>query len=415
VARRRPEGTANRCPAPIATAAPLGGRQLSQAWIGGSPRAAVCHNPSPIARGRAEDTGIVVPRPKEEAGPPMKPELDVAYRTNLGTMWRGDSLELLGHLDDNSVNLILTSPPFALTFPKEYGNHPEDEYVAWFNDFAEQFRRILRDDGSLVIDLGGAWLPGSPTRSVYQFRLLLELVDKFEFHLAEDFYWFNRAKLPGPRQWVTLDRTRVKDAVNTIWWLSRTTAPKADNRRVLKPYSKAMLDLIASGKYNQGARPSEHRVGDKWARDLGGAIPPNVIETIEPEPTGAGAVVPDPLTIDEPDNMLDFGNNAANDNYHVFCRSNALRRHPARFPRRVPEFFVKFLTEPGDIVLDPFAGSNVTGEVADSLGRRWMSCELDDQYILGSLGRFDQSALRFGDALDPPAFEWPDTGQSKLL
>jgi DNA modification methylase len=107
-------------------------------------------------------------------------------------MWHGDSLDLLALLPDERVNLILTSPPFALTREKNYGNHPEDEYVAWFESFAEQFHRVLKDDGSLVVDLGGAWLPGSPTRSLYQHRLLINLVDKFEFHLAEDFYWFNR-------------------------------------------------------------------------------------------------------------------------------------------------------------------------------------------------------------------------------
>ncbi|MCU1460927.1 MAG: modification methylase [Acidimicrobiales bacterium] len=317
-------------------------------------------------------------------------------------MWLGDSLELLQHLDDGSINLILTSPPFALTFPKEYGNHPEDEYVAWFDPFAAEFKRVLANDGSLVIDLGGAWLPGRPTRSLYQYRLLVHLVDKHELHLAEDFYWFNRAKLPGPQQWVTVDRSRVKDAVNTIWWMSKTPIPKADNRRVLKPYSKDMLRLIKRGTYNDGARPSEHRIGKKWAKDRGGAIPPNVIETSYPEP----------------DNMLDFGNNAANDSYHVFCRSNDLRRHPARFPRQVPEFFVKFLTDVGDTVVDPFGGSNVTGAIAQSLDRRWLSCEIDKDYIVGSLGRFHRDDLRLAEGLDDrdlDAFAWPEPPAQQTL
>lgn len=310
-------------------------------------------------------------------------------------MWCGNSLDLLGHLDEGSVNLILTSPPFALTFPKEYGNHPEDEYLQWFEPFAVEFKRVLADDGSLVVDLGGAWMPGKATRSLYQYRLLIELVDKHEFHLAEDFYWFNRAKLPGPRQWVNVDRTRVKDAVNTIWWLSKTANPKADNRKVLKPYSRDMLRLIERGTYNDGDRPSEHHIGKNWARDLGGAIPPNVIEA----------------THAERDNMLDFGNNSANDAYHVFCRSNELKRHPARFPRQVPEFFIKFLTDEGDTVVDPFGGSNVTGAIAESLNRRWKSCEIDLDYITGSLGRFHLDEIRLDDALDAvdlTTFTWPD-------
>ncbi|MDP8993272.1 MAG: site-specific DNA-methyltransferase [Actinomycetota bacterium] len=353
----------------------------------------------------------------------MSLDIDVAYRTALGSMWLGDSLELLRQLDDASVNLILTSPPFALTFPKSYGNHPEDRYVAWFSEFAEQFIRLLTDDGSLVVDLGGAWLPGKPTRSLYQYRLLIHLVDKFEMHLAEDFYWFNRAKFPGPRQWATIDRTRVKDAVNNIWWLSKSAHPKADNRKVLKPYSKAMLKMIERGTYNDGHRPSEHHVGKKWARNLGGAIPPNVIETSE---TNNEMMTEDDVSeviglyFTEPDNMLDCGNNAANDSYHVFCRSNAFRRHPARFPRQVPEFFIKLLTDEGDLVIDPFGGSNVTGAVADGLGRRWMSCENDRDHVLGSIGRFHRDRLTATDALtgvDLDALHWPEppSSQSTLL
>jgi DNA modification methylase len=320
------------------------------------------------------------------------PELVEAYRTPLGSMWNGDSLDLLALLPDDRVDLILTSPPFALTREKGYGNHPEDEYVAWFESFAEQFHRVLKDTGSLVIDLGGAWLPGSPTRSLYQYRLLLNLVDKFEFHLAEDFYWFNRAKLPGPRQWATIDRVRVKDAVNNVWWLSKTPHPKADNRKVLKPYSKSMLRMIERGTYNEGARPSEHVIGKNWAQDLGGAIPPNVIELdAEEEAERLRTRYP------EPDNMLDYANTTSSDPYHRFCKDNGFKRHPARFPREVPEFFIKFLTDRGDLVLDPFGGSNVTGAVAEELERVWWSCELDMDYIVGSVGRFSKASVTPND------------------
>ncbi|WP_433375133.1 DNA-methyltransferase [Actinoplanes sp. CA-142083] len=306
------------------------------------------------------------------------------YQTSLGSMWQGDALDMLAGIGNETVNLVLTSPPFALTRKKSYGNQPEDEYIEWFAPFAEEVKRVLRHDGSFVIDLGGAWLPGSPTRSLYQYRLLINLHDKFGFHLAEDFYWFNRAKLPGPRQWATIERNRVKDAVNNIWWLSKTERPKADNRKVLKPYSTAMQKMIKRGTYNDGERPSEHKIGKNWARDLGGAIPPNVIEAAE-SVESFGAL----------DNMLDLGNTNSTDPYHDFCRTNNIRRHPARFPKAVPDFFVRFLTDDGDLIVDPFGGSNVTGEVADGLGRNWLSCDLDIDYIRGSVGRFsgDQIAL----------------------
>ncbi len=300
------------------------------------------------------------------------------YKTNLGEAWYGDSLELLDSLGDDSVNLVCTSPPFALTRQKAYGNEPEDAYVAWFRKFADRVLGKLTDDGSFVIDLGGAWLPGSATRSLYQYRLLIELVDKVGFHLAEEHFWFNRAKLPGPRQWVNIDRTRVKDAVNVIWWLSKTVTPKADNRRVLRPYSKSMQRMIARGTYNDGERPSQHEIGKEWAKNQGGAIAPNVIETAYDDWMLGG----------EPDNMLDYPNTNSTDPYLAYCRATGIAAHPARFPREVPEYFVKFLTEPGDLVVDIFGGSNMTGLVAEQHRRQWKTCDLDRDHVAGSLGRF---------------------------
>lgn len=227
------------------------------------------------------------------------------YATALGCVYEGDSLELLPALEGGSVQAIITSPPFALKTKKRYGNPAEHEYLEWFLRFAPEFRRVLKDDGSLVIDIGGAWMPGSPTRSIYQFELLVALVREHGFFLAEEFYWHNRAKLPGPAQWVTVERTRVKDSVNPIWWLSKTERPKADNRRVLKAYSKSMHELFRRG-YNEGPRPSGHVVGTGFATDNGGAIPPNLIEV---------------------------SNTRARDRYQVYCRKHGYQIHPARFPR----------------------------------------------------------------------------------
>ncbi len=102
-----------------------------------------------------------------------------------------------------------------------------------FGQFVPGFHRVLRDDGSLVIDIGGSWAKGLPIRSLYRYELLLRLCETF--HLAQDLYWFNPARLPSPAEWVTVRRIRVKDAVDMVWWLSKTPYPKADNRRVLRP------------------------------------------------------------------------------------------------------------------------------------------------------------------------------------
>ena len=121
-----------------------------------------------------------------------------AYLTNWGAAYCGDSLDLLSGLPDSSINLVLTSPPFALQREKEYGNKAQTEYVAWLAQFARLVHRKLKEDGSFVLDLGGAYEPGSPTRSLYNFRVAVHFCDELGFHLAEDFYWYNPSKLPSP-------------------------------------------------------------------------------------------------------------------------------------------------------------------------------------------------------------------------
>jgi len=289
------------------------------------------------------------------------PGIVPSYLTPRGRAYHGDALDVLRRLPSDSIALVLTSPPFALRRKKAYGNVAATEYVEWFWPFAEEIHRILKPDGSFVMELGGAWNPGSGTRSLYQYELLMRLVGLF--HLAQDFYWYNPSRLPTPAEWVTIRRTRVKDAVNIIWWLSKTENPQADNRRVLKPYSKSMQRLLKDG-YKAARRPSQHDIGPHFQRDNGGAIPPN---------------------------LLTIPNTCSNDDYLHSCRKAGLPIHPARFPAGVPEFFIRFLTESRQTVLDPFAGSNVTGQVAELLERSWISIEINGDYVEGSRLRFSQA------------------------
>jgi site-specific DNA-methyltransferase (cytosine-N4-specific) len=286
-----------------------------------------------------------------------------AYTTPAGRCYHADALDLLRQLSDNSVALVLTSPPFALRRRKAYGNVDPGEYVEWFWPFAVEIRRVLHPDGSFVFDLGGAWNRGSGTRSLYQYELILRLAQLF--HLAQEFYWYNPSKLPTPAEWVTIRRTRVKDAVTTLWWLSKSECPQADNRRVLRPYSPSMRRLLRDG-YQAARRPSQHDISPHFRRDNGGAIPPN---------------------------LLQVPNTRSSDDYFRRCRAAGLPIHPARFPAAVPEFFIRFLTEPRQTVLDPFAGSNVTGHVAEQLGRRWISVEINADYVAGSRLRFEEEPV----------------------
>src|SRR5262249_28969656 len=145
----------------------------------------------------------------------------------------------------------------------------------WIWPFAREIHRVLRSDGSFVLDLGPAWKPGSGTRSLYQYELVLRLTSIF--HLAQEFYWYNPSKLPTPAEWVTIRRTRVKDAVNVLWWFAKSEEPQGDTRRVLRPYSRSMRRLLRDG-YEPAMRPSQHEISPHFRRDNGGAIPPNLLE-----------------------------------------------------------------------------------------------------------------------------------------
>ena len=293
------------------------------------------------------------------------------HRTKNGAILLGDSLEYMASLQSGSLDLIMTSPPFGLVRKKDYGNVESHEYVDWFERFAEQFKRLLKPSGSLVIDIGGAWIPGQPTRSLYHFELVIMLCRKFGFYLAQEFYWWNPSKLPSPAEWVTVRRIRAKDAVNCVWWLSPTPWPKASNRRVLAPYSEAMKGLLKNG-YKAKLRPSGHDISDKFSKDNGAAIAPNLI------------AIP---------------NTESNSYYLRYCTEHGIKPHPARFPAALPEFFIRMLTNEGDKVLDPFAGSCVTGEVCERLRRKWTCVELREDYLTGALGRFERPSEPIQDSM----------------
>lgn len=309
-----------------------------------------------------------------------------AFATELGRVYVGDALRVLSDptvIEEQSVDLIMTSPPFGLIRKKQYGNVDAERYVEWFRPFGSLFRRLLKPHGSLVIDIGGSWIPGQPTRSLYHYELLIMLVKDLGYHLAQELFWWNPSKLPTPAEWVNVRRVRVKDAVNCVWWLSPTPWPKASNRRVLQPYSESMRELLANG-YEARLRPSGHDISTKFSRNNGRSIPPN---------------------------LLAIANTESNSAYLRYCRQHRLPVHPARFPVALPEFFIRMLSDRGDLVVDPFAGSCVTGEVADRLQRRWICVELIPAYVEGAKGRFTAQP---GSPMSAASRRGPDQGYYRI-
>ena len=332
--------------------------------------------------------------------PTINSDRKVYFRSALGKAHLGDSLAYMrSELAADSVDLIMTSPPFGLVRKKEYGSVDADRYVEWFEDFGAEFLRVLKPSGSLVVDIGGAWNQGQPTRSLYHFELLIMLCRKLGFHLAQEVFWWNPSKLPSPAEWVTVRRIRVKDAVNCVWWLSKSPWPKASNRRVLVPYSDSMKTLLKNG-YSARKRPSGHDISSNFSNDNQAAISPN---------------------------LLAIPNTESNSRYQRYCKEHGLVQHPARFTSELPEFFLRMLSDPGDLVLDPFAGSCVTGEVAERLGRRWICCEMSEDYLAGAIGRFEpesrqvdlfpdepkgKSARPVSYAIHNPSAIWNNNGRS---
>lgn len=292
----------------------------------------------------------------------------ICYTTPFGAQACGDSLELLGRLPSESIDLFVTSPPFPLLRKKAYGNEDQEQYVAWLLQFAKLALDALKPTGSLVIDIGGAYQKGSPVRSLHQFRALLAFVDDLGYFLAEEFYWHNTSKLPSPIEWVNKRKIRAKDSVNTVWWLSKSEFPKADVGRVRVPYSASMKRLLENPAkhYTPKNRPSEHKIGEAFGIDNGGALPGN---------------------------LLSIPNSQSNDQYLRDCKAIGLTGHPARFPEKLPGFFIEMLTDLGDIVVDFFSGSNTTGAAAERLQRNWLGFELERSYAALSALRFLPSNL----------------------
>jgi site-specific DNA-methyltransferase (cytosine-N4-specific) len=285
------------------------------------------------------------------------------------------------------VNLILTSPPFPLNHKKSYGNLSGDEYLAWIERLAPKLSSLLAPDGSIVIEIGNSWEPRRPVQSLLHLKALMAFVEapSAQLRLCQQFVCYNPSRLPSPAQWVTVERARVTDSFTHVWWMARTDHPKADNKKVLRPYSQDMRKLLSSRKYNGGHRPSQHYIGAKsFLKNNGGSIAHNLFEMASLD-TNREVRLP---------NVFSFSNNASNDHYSKTCQRKKIKPHPARMPAGLATFFVEFLTEPGDLVLDPFAGSNTTGAIAASLGRKWISIDAEAKYAKHSKIRLSSIKIK---------------------
>lgn len=324
---------------------------------------------------------------------PCQQEGEIAkasHETDMGRYYVGNCEKLLqselGEQLRGQVQLVLTSPPFPLNTKKSYGNLQGDTYKEWLTNLAAPFADLLTEDGSIVIEMGNSWIPGRPVQSLLHLESLIGFVNhpEADLRLCQQFICFNPSRLPSPAEWVTKRRIRTTDSYTHLWWMAKTDFPKADNRKVLRPYSSKMKSLLKRQSYNSGKRPSEHNVSKNgFLTEHEGSIALNLFE-LEPMDEKRKVRLP---------NAFSASHSISNDFFMRTCRERGITPHPARMPNGLASFFIEFLTDPGDLVFDPFAGSNTTGFTAELLGRRWHSIEAKDNYAEQSLIRLEDPAL----------------------
>lgn len=290
----------------------------------------------------------------------------VGFSTELGVAILG-SCETVFSAIDCPITLCVTSPPFPLASARSYGNPAESQYVDWICRMIEPIVKNLVRGGSICLNVSNdIFLKGLPARSLYRERLVLALNDRLGLHKMDELIWHNGSKPPGPVRWASVERMQLNVAWEPVYWFTNDPrAVKSNNRRVLQEHTEKHLRLIKGG--------GENRVGDfsdgayrvrpgSYGNETAGRIPRNVLSF--------GHACPDQRR------------------YKQMARAAGLPVHGAPMPLSLASFLVEFMSEPGDLVVDPFGGSFTTGLAAERLGRRWLSTEIMLEYVLGGALRF---------------------------
>ena len=290
----------------------------------------------------------------------------VAFSTRLGIAVWSDCRTLFQDLNQ-PIHLVVTSPPFPLARQRLYGNPSETEYVAFLLEALAPLVRHLVPGGSICLDLGqDIFEPGLPSRSIYLERLVVALHDRLGLHLIDRLVWHNPSKPPGPTRWASIARNQLNVAWQPIICLTNDPAKlRADNRRVLEPHTEKHRQLIErggeqrTGSYGDGAYTM---APGRFAHATPGKIPRNVITR---------------------------GHRCSDtDAYRRDAKALGLPVHGAVMPLSVPDFLIRFLSEPGDLVADPFGGTAKTGMAAERLQRRWIVAERALDYLRAAAVRF---------------------------
>jgi len=271
-------------------------------------------------------------------------------------IYQGRCENVLKGFPEKSINLVVTSPPYA--DQRSYlGNEDSskidpDKYVDWFLPIAMEIKRVLKDDGSFILNISDKVIDG--IQNLYVFKLVIALCEQCGFNLVRDYIWYNPAT--APNIFSTGKYGRTKKSHEYCFWFSVSDHWTFNLDPIRKPYSpdmKKYLEGKGKGNRDENMRPSTHNFncGVKWV-DHGGSDPGSVIE---------------------------IANTSSNDTFTLKCKKKGIS-HPARFPVQLPEFFILAGSNENDIVLDPFSGSGTTCVAAKRNNRQWIGIEVSEEY-----------------------------------
>lgn len=283
----------------------------------------------------------------------------------------GDCKEVMERIPTESIDLVLTSPPYA--DKRDYGTKnasiAPDEYVDWFIPKAQEIYRVLKPTGSFVLNISDKVVGGY--QHLYVFELLLKLCKEVGFHLVRDYIWYNPATPPNVYSRGGYGRT--KKSHEYCFWFSKSEEWTFELDPIRKPYSKDMkkyLDGKGKGNRSDNIRPSTHNFNcEKVWSDNGGSDPGSVIE---------------------------ISNTNSNDMFMKLCKEKGIA-HPARFPEKLAEFFILSGSKEGDVILDPFSGSGTTAAVAQKNNRKWIGIDANADYCELARARIEAEATIEGE------------------
>lgn len=304
---------------------------------------------------------------KKDLTPAQPKVFMVAYSTNLGVAIWGSCHDVFAGFNE-PIHLCLTSPPYALRKPRAYGNPSLTMYVDFVCESLEPIVKNLVPGGSICLNISNdIFEEGSPARSLYRERLVIALHERLGLWKLDELIWENKSKAPGPIAWASKKRVQLGVSYEPIYWFTNDPQRlRSDNRRVLQPHSEKHQKLIESGGEKRTAvfadGANRLKVGS-FSNPTLGKIPRNI---------------------------LSYGHRCARQRPAREAMASAgLPVHGAAMPFALADFLVKFLTQPGDLVVEPFSGLGTTPEAAEANGCRWFATELMYEYNWASSHRFE--------------------------